>query len=858
MGKKKENIESKRGVLEFLWEWAEEKGNWAKLLLHEVLNTSESLSADKLKLIYRHFRKNIGLNEDIERVEMQKPNSTFSGKSIQLTKLYKITGLNRLSSDSVIEFSPNLTVIYGENGTGKSGFSRILKDIGYSYEAETKLIPNIYSEDNQDMSAEIEYICDGATRKFTWKPETKTNELKDISVYNNSCVAISLSGNRNLIVTPLGFSLFDRVSSELDALKELLSNEKRELITTFDWFETFHEGTIYQDAIQKLQNLKSPDIEKLSIFNPDDQKKLTELEKALTSTNKELIEKEILELNTQKSELMEIKQNIEESMSIFCEDQWTELLITVDEIKKLEERGYSSLEELANEKGIELYGKVEFEDFIKAADVYINTFPNGNYPDLIKSKCIYCNQTLQETASVDLIKRYKTILNDTTQQEIEKQKEKYSALKETFKKITSNIQLHHSSYNLDKENKPIQPEYLKTFNASILRLKQCIENEKYDDIVFNIDYKSVIIALQNRIDEINQLIIKKDNIFVDIESEKLKLTNEINILNDKQLFTNKKNDILKIIDHYSILSILIKYENYFSTTSISAKTSKARKELIERNFTDAFSTELSNLRKSNINIEISFETKKGETNIRQRLQERYSLSDILSEGEQKAISLAEYFTELSIDGSNSTVVLDDPVNSLDHHIIDEVAKRLIKISSIRQTVVFTHSILLFNSLLHEVNQPYNKLIQKRFYHTSNQYHECGVISEADEEINSPKYYISLLNAIIDNPKKDRPEKDVATEGYNHLRAAIEITVEHEILKGTVKRYQKNVALSNFCKLSGEDIDKNKALLNDIFEKCCNFTSAHSKAQEIASTPDMTLLKSDYEAFKKIRDVFKNR
>ena len=63
---------------------------------------------------------------------------------------------------------------------------------------------------------------------------------------------------------------------------------------------------------------------------------------------------------------------------------------------------------------------------------------------------------------------------------------------------------------------------------------------------------------------------------------------------------------------------------------------------------------------------------------------------------------------------------------------------------------------------------------------------------------------------------------------------------------------------DFCKLSGEDIDKNKASLNDIFEKCCDYTSAHGNAQEIASTPDMTQLKSDYEAFKKIRDVFKNR
>ena len=113
----------------------------------------------------------------------------------------------------------------------------------------------------------------------------------------------------------------------------------------------------------------------------------------------------------------------------------------------------------------------------------------------------------------------------------------------------------------------------------------------------------------------------------------------------------------------------------------------------------------------------------------------YALSDILSEGEQKAISLAEFLTELNIDGSISPVVFDDPVNSLDHQIIDEVAKRLLKLANCRQTIVFTHSVLLFNSLLYQSKQPVFKSTGTKFYNTKNQYEICGVITEAIEEIN---------------------------------------------------------------------------------------------------------------------------
>lgn len=851
----KNNLESKRDVLEFLWEWAEEKGNWAKLLLHEVLNTAEPLTADKLNTVYRYFRKSIGLTEDIEEIEIQKPSVAFTGKSIQLKKLSKINGLNRLSSDTTIEFSPNLTVIYGENGTGKSGFSRILKDIGYSYESETKLIPNIYSKENPDISAEIEYTCDEVSKIFPWQPGKKQEELKDISVYNSSCVAISLSENRNLIVTPLGFSLFDRVSRELDALATLIENEKSSLTTTYDWFETFHEGTEYYDKIHKLQTLAHKEIEKLSEFTPEDEAQLSKLEKAHSSTSKELIEKEIKDLNTQNTELLEIKESIEKSKITFGQVQWDEIIQIANKIKKLEEKGYGSLEELAKEKGIELYGKVEFENFIKAADAYIGTLPNDDYPDSQDAKCIYCNQPLSGIATLELIKKYKKILKDTTRQELEEQKQLFENLKKTYKKISSNVQLHHPSYGQDDKQKSVQPEFIKTYNATVEKLGHSIDNNVFGNSKFSIDYDAVINSLQKKIDEIKQLLDTKNKTHTDIDSEKTRLMKEINTLKDKQLFTKKKKDILQVIDYHSLKKTLTQNEGAFNTASISTKTSKARKELIEQSFAETFTKELNNLRKSHIKVELNFGTKKGGTNIRQCLQERYGLSDILSEGEQKAISLAEFFTELSIDGGNSTVVFDDPVNSLDHHIIDETAKRLITFSETRQTVIFTHSILLFNSLLYQLKLPYNKAIQKSFYHTKNQYEFCGIITDANEEINSPKSFISNLNTLINNTPKSKPEAEVASEGYGYLRSAIELTVEHEILQGTVKRYQKNIALTNFSKVSGAEIDKCKVSLNDIFEKCCGYITGHSNPTEVVSTPDMTQLKNDFESYKKIREVF---
>jgi len=69
---------------------------------------------------------------------------------------------------------------------------------------------------------------------------------------------------------------------------------------------------------------------------------------------------------------------------------------------------------------------------------------------------------------------------------------------------------------------------------------------------------------------------------------------------------------------------------------------------------------------------------------------RADLPRVLSEGEQTALGLAGFFTEAYFDQSRSALVLDDPVTSLDHLRRDKVANRLAALARDRQVIVFTH------------------------------------------------------------------------------------------------------------------------------------------------------------------------
>mgnify|MGYP003077919634 FL=1 len=301
--------------------------------------------------------------------------------------------------------------------------------------------------------------------------------------------------------------------------------------------------------------------------------------------------------------------------------------------------------------------------------------------------------------------------------------------------------------------------------------------------------------------------------------------------------------------------LLDKKRSCFNTTSISKKTTDAREELIKSHFIENFNQELRSLRKTYINVELNFGTTKGVSKIQQKLNTKYFLSDILSEGEQKAIALAEFLTELQLDKNVAPVVFDDPVNSLDHNIIDDVARRLIRLSNERQVVIFTHSVLLFNSILYFSKQPLFKNTTCIFLNSKSEFGETGVITEAEEEINSVNKYMSKINPLINNTPKGRSESDVASDGYGYLRSAIELCVEQEIFQGTVKRYQKNIALTSFVKINGELLNQCKDKLNEIFERSCGYIKGHSNPTEIDNEPKLSEFIEDYNEFKRIRGLF---
>jgi len=100
---------------------------------------------------------------------------------IELISLSNITGVNKLAKNQELTFSKNITIIYGENGTGKTGYVRILRNVGFSYAKNDTIYHNIYGV-SEAKSASIKYYSDGKEKTFEWNGANSNDELQNISV----------------------------------------------------------------------------------------------------------------------------------------------------------------------------------------------------------------------------------------------------------------------------------------------------------------------------------------------------------------------------------------------------------------------------------------------------------------------------------------------------------------------------------------------------------------------------------------------------------------------------------------------------------------------------------------------------
>jgi hypothetical protein len=214
--------------------WAQGFKPWQRFVLSHAIRLGK-LTDHQIDQAYTLFLQDNGLAEAPDS-PVAVP-SAITGRPtadteppIWLRRIGNLRAINALPAAAELTFSPFLTVIYGGNGVGKSGFARILSNACFSRK-QHPILPNIYEDGAvaEEPGAQVTTI-DGSQQEsvFEFDGSVESSELKRISVFDSAVAQALLTDSGPLGFKPAGFDVFPEMARVYGQIGvRLLSEIKR-------------------------------------------------------------------------------------------------------------------------------------------------------------------------------------------------------------------------------------------------------------------------------------------------------------------------------------------------------------------------------------------------------------------------------------------------------------------------------------------------------------------------------------------------------------------------------------------------------------------------------------------------------
>ncbi|WP_297570799.1 AAA family ATPase [uncultured Helicobacter sp.] len=692
-------------------------------------------------------------------------------------------------NEAKLEPLKKINLIYGLNGAGKTILSNYLKD----------------RENESFKDCEIQGLND-----------------EKILVYNQKFIEENFYSQDNL----KGIFTLSKANAEVEKIiknsketKEKLSNEKSEKEKSKNELEKKlnDEANSIKDKLWKIKTSHTGGDRILDYCFEgvkSSKDKLFEKIKDITKGNQPT-----RSLDDFKKELSKIEENAQEIPQIS--------LINIDDILEIEKEAIFGELIVGNENSVvsTLIKELENFDWVKQGfESYVRE----------DSKCPFCQ-------------------HDTITQDLKNEFEKYfdKVFKEKMQQI-QNLSQKYSNYleGIPNRNEFLENIFIKEEESNFINLySQLYHNLKTNEqsIKKKINNPSTKIILQS-----SQELLEKLNSFLVNIQKKIDGYNE-KIKNKKEIKENLKNEFWQIM-RWQYDDDITGYEKYKNKQESEIKKVETDISNLQQKIKEQDKIILENQAKT-INIEntiisinqslkdlglVGFTIEKYEEKFYRivRNKDKNPNFKFLSEGEKMIISFL-YFLELCKGKTSKTeedkkkvIVIDDPISSLSHNHIFNVAQLIKQIffsknNEFEQIFVLTHNLYFFNELRKIVEQKYKKENKRK--------EMLSKIRILKDENN-----FSSFNKINDN------------EILNDYQAYWQILKDFDNQKGylaIIPNTMRNI-LEHFFTFVGKDY-KNE--LNNIKDKAflryINRES-HSDSENLSDTKDIDV-KNFAECFKQI-------
>lgn len=828
-------------VTQSIISWAsKELDYWEKLTLDRIF-AKGTLAENDIREILEHALKEIGLDlkrqpERIELTFIPQYHEDANAKKYCIEKIFNLRNVNALPPDQEIRFGQQLTLIYGENGAGKTGYVRPLSCAAFA-RGEHRVLPNVTSKEAAHLipQASIEVSLEGVKKVVIWtRGQAHPPELNGYHVFDGNSMIAHLTGTNPIRLAPSGLGIMTTLVEQTDRVRASLKDriEKVEFEPN-NLTHLFEGSSKVADIVKGLG--PDTDIRELQVIaqlTDQEASSIANLETQIAELRASNVATRIAKLTQELGDLQNLDAAMEKAADHTGQAAEARVKSLLNEVQ-LGLRGSAEfgIERLRSDFFSQV-GSDPWREFVIAAKALADaeTAPIGEYPRT-NAPCLLCRQPLSAEA-VSLINRLWEFLASDAEAKLAAAR---SACRTEIHKLET---MKFGYFTNDSAVRRLLEKELPPFvQMAEAQVSACEDRQK-----------AIIVALESEgpLTVPPAIDVDKTELHKLIEAR----NSQIDHLraDDSQARLAKLEISLRELQHRQLLARYLDQAEQFVTNKKRARAARqkigsSRRITIEQNdlFEKFVTQEYANLFKKtldrfNSRVKVMIEThgQKGERVRRIVLSHapsNYSVEDVLSDGEKRIVAFCDFLTEATMDQANTGIILDDPVTSLDSSWKQALAESLVEYAKIKQVVVFTHDLAFLFSIKKAAKALDVEFtphwIRAEEAQPGVVYLDNGPMCEKDFK------HAQRARDCYSKAKGLPPAEQVPLlqQGFGYLRTSYEALVIFFVFNGVVQRFDERIGYDQLRKVRVDP-----ALVNEIadrMDKLSRYIDAHLHSDALA-------------------------
>lgn len=780
-----------------------------------------------------------------------------------LTKMTDVTGVNALTNDETLSFGPKLTVVYGPNGAGKSGYARVLKSACFTRSKDVGILGDVMlAKSNQPKPTAKFSFEDGSTVDFVH--EAPCQRMRDgFAVFDSTCVRVHLDGRNAFQVMPYLFDVFPRMVAVFTDLQTKLRDEITRRTPVADKYAIQNSASEVAKILAALTaQTDVARLKELAMYGEAEAARLAAIEQQLvelrTTDPKELVKKNeqrIADLKAVHTSIGALPQAIRPVVVQSISNTASQIAALVDQGAALSAARFGG-------EPIQPVGTRAWLALLTAAIAYgEEAYPGASFPPHTDdARCVLCHQTL-DAASVDRLSKF----YQTATSEVEAQ---LAAARRTLKSHSVTLDKIGLSFfgegsaarrtveELDAALAAKIVWHIEGFRTVVELLSDAVATETSPvlSLLSNDAVSDCVSALIDRLDQANEKLRESDpQVLIDA------LLLEQQLLKDRQLLAGQYVGVAKAVEDLKWMERANACLRSLSTIQrdVTSKQKALAKELVAQGFIVKF-TENCTALQLKLPVQFKFAGEAGTTDRKIEIANAEMTgvdpSQVLSEGEQTVAALADFLTEVELNGACTGVIFDDPVTSMDHVRKESIAQRLVTEADRRQVVVFTHDIMFTNYLATAAEKKGVAFTGRTVWRDgANSPGAIDRLAFPHEHYEGAAHDRAKGHYELARTLAGEPQRDALEKACGSLRTAYEDFIQKRLFNNVVRRWRENITFTLNQVYFDDAI---AARIHDRMAVLSRYIDAHSHSQDFHEVPLTTdLIKSELAHFDDIKSDY---